>query len=260
MEMEALHLIAELRTIMEWQEYQGKALAFSGGLDSSILARLAVDPALHVVGMEGSQDLVFARKAAALMGLDLQELVITKEDVEATIAPLGNMLGTTSALTISFEMPLYFIAKNVKHDTIITGQGADELFGGYARYQKMDRKSLQKSLEEDIEKVLVETLPNEIRMVQHFEKDLRVPYMKPTIMGYALHLPSELKVISGQRKVLLRGIGRTLNLPEEIVKRPKKAAQYGSNITKAMRTLAKKEGMKTGDYVKTVVEKKMEDV
>ena len=83
-------------------------MAFSGGLDSSVMAYLLKESvsSLITVGVEGSRDMENAREVADILQLPLREVVISEEDIMAAISFLASSFPELSAVEISFEMPL----------------------------------------------------------------------------------------------------------------------------------------------------------
>ncbi|MDI6917138.1 MAG: asparagine synthase-related protein [Thermoplasmatales archaeon] len=229
------------------------AVPFSGGLDSSIVAELArrnTDVTLYVAGFESSHDIRIAHESASLLNLPLIEIMIEENDVENAIPVLKKIIKSNNPVVLSFELPLFFTAKNSIESVLFSGQGADELFAGYAKYMKS--KNLEKDLENDVNELKNRGILRDKNIVSYFGKGLRTPFLDENVVRIVLSIPGEYKIKDGIRKYILREVGKSLGLPEEIVMRKKKAAQYSSGIMRAMRKLAKNKGQKLGDYIKDV--------
>ncbi|MFZ2969806.1 MAG: asparagine synthase C-terminal domain-containing protein, partial [Minisyncoccia bacterium] len=116
------------------------AVAFSGGLDSSIMAYLVSkysEPMLFCVGFKDSHDVINARKSAELLGFELNVIALEEMDLGKYHARTVELVGTTDRLITDLNVPLYIILEEIgKHgfDKLVLGQGADTLFGGFARY------------------------------------------------------------------------------------------------------------------------------
>ncbi|MGD0056454.1 MAG: asparagine synthase-related protein [Methanomassiliicoccales archaeon] len=236
---------------------RGAGLLFSGGLDSSVLAAVIADrstPTLYTVGIEGSHDLVAAEHAAASMGLPWVGLVIDEEDIMQAVILVSRLISTRNPLTISFEMPLYFVSKSSKEDVLVSGQGADELFGGYARYIRMPLDELRESMRKDLARLLDVGLRNERRIAEYCGRAVLHPYLHPGVIDAVEAVPVAEHIRNGVRKAVLRDVGISLGLGE-IATREKKAAQYGSGIMKVMKAAARRKGKTLGSFVENLVNK-----
>lgn len=215
------------------------AIAFSGGLDSSLIAFLGLKKGNfvgYVAGLEGSHDILWAEKAAKMLGLPLKKIIVDEEDVRDAYYELKDLIGMDNRIIISFEMPLYFVARECTESKIITGQGADELFGGYKRYESMDADTLEMEMNKDLDELLNTGVKRERGIAEHFGKELITPYLNPDFVQVVRERSaSERKGIG--RKEMLREIAREAGLPEEICSKSKKAAQYGSGIMKVLKKM-----------------------
>ncbi|ADD08544.1 asparagine synthase C-terminal domain-containing protein [Candidatus Aciduliprofundum boonei] len=240
-------VLAEL--LKDAVECRDAALAFSGGLDSGVLAYLMKDcpVKLYTVGIEGSKDVKNAEEAANTLGLELQIIDINEYDILEGILFLKRIEPSISALEVSFELPLYFVCSYADERDVYTGQGSDELFGGYAKY--LENPEL---MSEDLNKLMAKTKPRETKIATLLGKELHTPYLDKRIIEFARNIPKELKIKNGVRKYVLREAARYLGVPKEIVEREKKAAQYGSGIWKIMKKMAKERDLSVEEFVKSL--------
>ncbi len=222
---------------------------FSGGLDSSVVALLASkysDVVLYTAGVEGSPDVTWARRVSDALGLPLRERLFDEEDVKEAVAKVIFAIEEPSAMNLAIGLPMYFATKLARADgvkVLLSGGGADELFGGYAKYLR-DPSLMEVDLRDLGERNLARD--DKIAMLNGVEG--RFPFLSLSVVGTALKTPLEFKIGDGTRKLILRRTALRLGLPEWVVKREKKAAQYGSGAQKILERLAKREGLRLREY------------
>ncbi len=226
--------LARILSSLEFEEHS--ALCFSGGLDSGILAYLMreYDPILYVVGTENSKDIENAVEISQILDIPIRIIEVNEDDVISGISFIKNIENDITPVEVGFDLPLYFVGKNAREKNIYSGQGADELFGGYKKYIKepalMDR---------DFDVLISRTLPRERKIMENFGKKLIVPYLTSDIVNFAKSLDVKYKIRGKNRKWILRETARFLGVPEIIVEREKKAAQYGSGVWKLIKRIAR---------------------
>lgn len=238
-------LIALRKAVAEACEGQEVGVLFSGGLDSTVLARLVSFDGrvrLYTIGMLDSHDLVVSKETASDLGLEWEGMVLEPKDVMEALPRLSSMIETESPLVLSFEMPLYLVAARAKERILISGQGADELFGGYARYAMMGEDELRANLDKDLEGLQLVGAERERRIAAHFGKVIRHPFLHRDVVELARALPASECIRDGERKKILRDVAALLDLGP-VVSRPKKAAQYGSGVMKEMKAEARRRGV-----------------
>lgn len=231
-------------------------ILFSGGLDSTVVARIASDygpVSLYTIGTEGAHDLVVSEKTAAELGLPWNPIVLDEEDIIESLIPLSRLLREPSPLPLSYEMPLYVVASRSKESVLLSGQGADELFGGYSRYLLMDGDQLAKGMRQDLENLLSRGVGDERDIASHFNKQIHHPYLHPAVVKEACLLPPHQCVDGQSRKVVLRDVARLIGL-HQVADRPKKAAQYGSGVMRAMKDEAKRMNVGLRDLIPALQE------
>ena len=227
------------------------AIMFSGGLDSGLLALLARRhglPHLYTVGLEGSHDMLMSEEASRSLGLPWSPLVMTPNDVVDACRELLRNVNITSPIVLSFELPLHIVASRAEEGTLISGQGADELFGGYSRYQGMAPEDAHRSISEDLVELLERTVPLEDAIASRYGKCVERPFLYPRVRKIAASMPVSDKVQGSVRKVPLRSAARSLG-GELIASREKKAAQYGSGLMKVIRSEARREKLTIEGYL-----------
>lgn len=226
-------------------------VALSGGVDSALVAAIARRPCI-VAGMEGSFDLAGGRQAARDLGLDCTEVTVAPADVEDAVPGVLSLIPEKNPLDLSIALCWHFIARSARdagHDRVLSGQGADELFGGYSRYlADGDTDAL---LAADFAR-----LPGQIARDQAVATAegvlISYPYLDARVIAAARAIPAGEKVSGGIRKRALRKVAAEF-LPPRIAWKEKKAMQYGSGIWRELQRLARKRGCRTvGEYLARV--------
>jgi len=251
-----LLLIAIQDATKEYVDGREVGVLFSGGLDSSIIAKVAADYGrikLYTIGTEGAHDLQVAHETAVELGLEWVPIVLDEKTIIANLIPLSLLLRDQAPLPLSYEMPLFMVASVSNESILLSGQGADELFGGYSRYLQMDDYQLAEGMKRDIEALLSHGVDNESRIASHFRKQILHPYLHPSVVREASLLPLRQCIDGQSRKVVLRDVARLLGL-SQVAERPKKAAQYGSGVMKVMKAEAKRLGVGLRELVPTLEE------
>jgi asparagine synthase (glutamine-hydrolysing) len=230
-------------------------ILFSGGVDSALIAcicaNLGYEPKLYAVAMPGSLD-EKRLKIEKFLGLEVVYREIGYEEVASAIDKVLYAIEEPDALKLSIAMPIYLAAELAKANgekVLLTGQGSDELFAGYAKYAALSKEELNLALRSDFENLYSVNLERDDKAAMAAQIELLHPYLDRRVVEEALSLPPELKIAQGMRKYILRKVAKKLGLPETIAMREKKAVQYSTGVAKALKKFARAEGKKLGEYV-----------
>lgn len=271
----ASRLRTALEKAVEIRLTKTAGIAFSGGIDSTFLAALAknIDPSisLYAVGLPNSHDLAQAQLAAEIAGMSdsLKTHLLSPEEIKAAIPDVIYSTESTDPMKIAIGLPLYFVAKTAKEDgkrVLLTGQGADELFGGYSRHEgflEQGPEVLDRAIYSDLKNISTINLERDDMVTMANSVELRVPFLDKEVIKTGLAISPELKVLKRDslyiRKYILRKAADSL-LPSELLWKEKKAIQYGTGVQKILDRLAreagfsKKEGNHIEKYLKQVAE------
>lgn len=248
---------------------------FSGGIDSSLVAKIAGDMGLKVTlytaGVEGSHDINVAEKSADELGYDHFMCSIPLSSVEEYISKIVYATEEEKLMTATVGLPLYAAAglASIRDNRIIlSGEGSDELFGGYTKYQRILQKNDHKRLDEEMWRDVLQMSEvnlqrdSAIAMANNIES---LPlFMDMRVIELAMSFPTQFKVIDGMdmmRKHVLRKAAKLIGLPDSIVNLPKKAAQYGSGSNKALKILSIMRGYKhPQEYLKATFREVFRDL
>jgi len=229
------HLIVSLKRAIEPLPTP-RAVFFSGGIDSLILAKISEqlgDTTCITAGMEGCKDLARAESAADNLSSPLETVRIAPETIRHDVRFLSELTWGETPMNLAIALPLLHAATRARElgiDTAICGHGADELFGGYKRY--LSDPDPQGSMFRDLLRLHSRGLDSSTLTVRSRGVDVFLPYLDEDVVGIGFSLPLDRKVCNGQRKVLLREAGLELGLAERDVSIEKCAIQYGSGVSK----------------------------
>ncbi len=224
------------------------AVGFSGGLDSSLLALLSSKVGgvkLVSVYAAGARDEVEAATSAKLLGLDLVEIRLTRDDVERMVKRVTQLIERVGSMDLAIGLAVNAAASAAQDegcDGLVLGQLADELFGGYLKYLRAygDRgvDAAHAMMVNDARLSYKTGFERDEEAASPYS-DLLLPYASHDLVEYALSLHPKLKmnVESRDRKMVLRDAALKAGLPEEIAFKPKKALQYSSNLQRMVAKL-----------------------
>ncbi|MFC5366751.1 asparagine synthase C-terminal domain-containing protein [Salinirubrum litoreum] len=242
------------------------AVAFSGGIDSALVASGVPDAPCYVVGFPGCHDIAAAEAAADAMGRELRVVELTHEALERAVPEVVHATGRRNPMDVNIVLPLYLLAEAVAadgYDRLAVGQGADELFGGYAKVAeaaddpRVEAETVRGATHEMIG-TLAEQLPRDVLALRHAGVEPVAPLLHDRVVDAALDLPGEALVSDGTRKVALRAAGEGV-VPESVAGADKKAVQYGSYVSRELDRLARQAGFKrrmenhVGQYIESLL-------
>src|SRR5215211_7397511 len=221
-------------------------IAFSGGIDSSLLAKVYRDKAvLFSIGFPFSHDLEFSRKIAHKLNMKHFTYEIQNEEFSNIAKKVIDNLACNNISHIENCIAFYFITllsiqNNCK--LVLTANGFDELFCGYDKYRQIIEQGHKRIKSFMAQRIINElTLINEINTItKEFHVKIEQPFLAQRFIDFAMKIPIEKKILGPSdniRKHILREIAISLNVPEESAMKPKKALQYGTLIHKNLSKL-----------------------
>jgi len=206
----------------------------SGGVDSCIVGTLMRPhvPAgkrlpSYTVGMKDSPDVMASREIAGKLGYDHNERIFTSEEACAIIDKVIYHLETYEPELIRSSVPNYFLAEFASKEVkmCLTGEGADELFGGYVYFADApDSKAFQGELNRIYGALGNVNLKRADRMTMAHGLEARVPFLDIEFTAKAMSLHPKHKLIGKgkyqREKAYLRNMFKG-EIPEEILWRQK---------------------------------------
>ena len=227
----------------------------SGGLDSSIIAaitqkfskkRIESDskeaawwPQLHsfAIGLEGSPDLIAAQKAADYIGTVHHEVHFTIQEALDALPDVIYHIETYDITTVRASTPMYLLSRVIKSmgiKMVLSGEGSDELFGGYLYFHKApDAKEFHEELVRKMSKLHLYDCLRANKSLMAWGVEGRVPFLDKEFIDIAMSLnPSDkmnIRLPDGKQRMekwILRKAFEDM-LPEEICWRQKEQFSDG---------------------------------
>lgn len=187
----------------------------SGGLDSSIIASIlhdsGADMDLYSVDNDEGR---YARLMAQKLGCQDRVTWIPSDFSDAPYQDpevFAALRYNETPIDLGSLMPQHRMCSAVKQDIIVTGDGADELFGGYRRIHDYDSQ-----LSDVFQELPFYHLPRLDRASMRFTKELRTPFLGHDVVRFALSLPYGYRIDKKVLKEAFRG-----KVPDEIIDRAK---------------------------------------
>lgn len=233
-----------VQSIESVKESKTMGLSFSGGVDSSLLAKivkdLGYDVMLFTMGFEDSHDVEFSKTMAKTLGIRHEIETISEKTFPDVARKIWDMINIDNLSWNENCIAFYYVAKLAKKHNIakvITANGIDELFCGYNSYRDLIPEG-----EDAVIGLMKEKLDNEIRMMKavnqvtsEFGVKIVQPFLSEKFIEFAKTVPLEHKIKDKDdlaRKHIVRRLAISLGVPEESALKQKKAMQYGSLIHK----------------------------
>ncbi|MDX1394166.1 MAG: asparagine synthase B [Gemmatimonadota bacterium] len=242
------------------------ATLLSGGLDSSVVAALAMRhsrrrvetdgreeawwPRLHsfAIGLEGSPDLAAARTAAAAIGTVHHEILYTVQEGLDALSDVIYHLETFDVTTVRASTPMYLMARRIKAmgiKMVLSGEGADEVFGGYLYFHKApDARAFHDETVRKLDQLYKYDCLRANKSMAAWGVEARVPFLDREFLDVAMAIDPEAKRPADGRieKRILREAFEGI-LPGEILWRQKEQFSDGVGYgwIDSLRDLAERE-------------------
>ena len=221
------------------------ASLLSGGIDSTIICALAAKyvPNLPVysIGIQESEDLKHAKLVTGLYP-DLQHKVfaVSFEDLKKALPKVIVALETFDAALIRSALPMYVLCSKISPEinVLLTGEGADELFGGYSYLKNMTPQAFANELVELLKAQHATGLQRVDRIPYAFNIEARAPWFDLKVVEYAFRIPTSLKLKKVRGELIEKWIVREVFqdiIPKEIAWRKKAKFSQGVDSELLMR-------------------------
>jgi asparagine synthase (glutamine-hydrolysing) len=225
------------------------AIAFSGGIDSTLLAqickKIGIKVTLLTVGFHGSQDIEFSEVIAQKLALPHKIKELNRQDFQKKQEYIYNKVECRNISHLENCIAFLYIgilAKETDAVSILTANGCDELFCGYDRF-----RSVYELGSAQIKHLIIEKITNELHLMNEVQIatselgiKIKQPFLSEKFRSFAMHIPIENKIKGCNdliRKHILREVALSIGVPGDSATRPKKALQYGTLIHKNFRPM-----------------------
>jgi len=223
----------------------------SGGLDSSIISAVAKKfaskrvedgntqdawwPQLHsfAVGLEGSPDLIAARKVADYIGSVHHEIHFTIEEGLDAVSDVIYHLETYDVTTVRASTPMYLMARVIKSmgvKMVLSGEGADEIFGGYLYFHKApNAKEFHEETVRKLDKLHLYDCLRANKSLAAWGVEGRVPFLDKEFMDVAMRLNPKDKMVTPEHNMEKWVLRKAFEdyLPESVTWRQKEQFSDG---------------------------------
>ncbi|MFB9237764.1 asparagine synthetase B family protein [Plantactinospora siamensis] len=212
-------------------------VVLSGGLDSSLVLahvrQTRPDCVAFTIGAPGSPDLEYARRITADLGVrhevvELRPRDIRLADVREAVR-LGELTEYGDIINAVVSVPLFRRVRDCGIRVVLTGDGSDELFGGYPMYQEVPAEQSRALFLHRLRNLGRTELQRVDRVSMGHGVEARVPFLDLALVELAMRMPAELKVRDGREKWILREAFADL-LPAYVRDRPKYGLSYSSGL------------------------------
>ena len=221
-------------------------VAFSGGVDSTLLAKLCIDLGYDVtlltIGFQNSHDILFSKKINEIMKLPHKIYEIDENSFYDISSKIKTKINTDNLSWNENCIAFYYVSQLAEvHNlnTVITANGIDELFCGYNAYRDAIKKG-----DNTVHELMDSKLENELKMMKavnsvssEFGITLLQPFLSERFIKHAKKIPIDDKIKNSEdliRKHIIRKAALQVDIPEISAIQRKKALQYGSQIHKAL--------------------------
>jgi len=229
------------------------AVLLSGGLDSSLVSAVAAQyvakrvedgdqsdawwPRLHsfAVGLEGAPDLLAAKKVADMIGTVHHEINFTIQEGLDAIRDVIYYLETYDTTTIRAATPMYLMTRKIKAmgiKMVLSGEGADEIFGGYLYFHKApNAKEFHEETVRKLDRLHMFDCARANKSTSAWGVEARVPFLDKEFIDVAMRLnPKDKMCVDGKMEkwILRKAFDDNTYLPDEVLWRQKE--QFGDGV------------------------------
>lgn len=237
------NLAADLRLRLEQAicrriQSQEMGCWLSGGLDSSIIATLVRPHVKKLLtfagGFPGAPDIKYAREMAEFLHSDHYEVIVTLPDLLRALPQVIYHFESFDALLVRSTLLNYLVAKSASQyiGTSFSGEGGDELFGGYEYLKDLPESRIPDELVDITNRLHNTALQRVDRSANAHGLTILVPFLDPDVVELALRIPPEYKIMRKEATIEKWILRKSMvgSLPEDVLWRTKSKFWQGSGV------------------------------
>lgn len=234
-----MELLDALKVAVMRRNFKNAVLFFSGGIDSTTLLYLTDLPVI-TVGTPESEDVKYAKCLFKEERIDWTLIEIDEEKVLNATPKVIQLIETYDPVYVSIAIPFFIACEfaSERYQVVVSGIGPDEALCGYRSQRELwpNYEAMQAECWRRLHNVWKD-LYRDGKIAAYHKLVVTVPYLDVDFVASAMEIPASEKYDGKTTKIPLRRIAAEVGVPDYIVKRRKRAFQYGSGVIKLLRKI-----------------------
>ncbi|TXT55926.1 MAG: putative Asparagine synthase (glutamine-hydrolyzing) [Candidatus Thorarchaeota archaeon] len=220
----------------------------SGGVDSSLACLLAKNTFGDITAISTSsrraRDFKASKQAAELLKVKHEVVLLDIETIWHKLPEVIYAIETSNQLDVEIALPFYLAAERAADlgiSLLISGQGPDELFAGYAKHERLVQRlgfeKLPEQLWSEVSITHKANIERDKKAIENHGLKSFFPFLYPSFIIESLTIRPEWKInpsLEPPRKIIFRDLARRIGLPDILAAGPKKATQFSSGTSKLL--------------------------
>ena len=215
------------------------ACLLSGGIDSSIVTYIAkkIHPCViaYTLNMHGEESPDYLAAKSMCEKFNIKHVIVSPsiEEIQEFYLEYGVFITESfEPILVRNAVSYYFVCKQIAKDGFkyaLTGEGADELFGGYDFIRETQLNKQDILIKHSLDIISQTYLQMADRASMYATLEIRIPFMDKEFVNYSINLPRNYRISSIENKIALRRMYKK-NIPNNICKRIKVGMNHGSGF------------------------------
>ncbi len=240
---------ALLKSVRRLDQTRKCGVLFSGGVDSSLVALLSKreceDTLLISAASAHSKDYEKTQEIASLLAIEHKLIQFDADTVWDILPEVIYAIETSNRMDVEIAIPFFLAAKIAREkgcQVLVSGQGPDELFAGYAKYEtsykERGAEKVREELWSDFSITHEANIARDERAIEYHGVETFFPYLDLKFSDTALSTPVKFLLDpdhSPNRKILFRKLAKRIGLPDDVADAQKHATQYSSGSSEVLR-------------------------